>query len=656
MFQGPSKKMFLPVMLALLAYGFWISPDFKEISAGIAIFLFWMIFLKQWFTSFTGGILEKILERSTDKMHKSLIFGFCAASIMQSSSLVSVLTMSFLSADIISLVQWIWIMFGSNIGTTTWAWLIAGFGMKINIAAYAMPMIVFGLIFAFQKWKSMKWIWSILSGLGFLFLGIHYMKTGFESFGSSINLIEFGMTGFLWVISFTWIWILATIIMQSSHATIMLVIAALATGQVSYENALALVIGANIGTTITSVIWSFTSNLSGKRLAMADVLFKVSTWLVFIIFINQILIWVNSLSWMLWIAADNYTLKLAVFHTLFNVTWVLLVIPFIGKLIHIVSYIFPEKNEAGSSINTSQYLSRSSISFPDIAIISLIKETRHLYHNTVDVVMQSLGLSLEDINKNLSREELRNKIKIADIETIDALYNEKIKKLYGQIVDFSSLAQANNAQKYSDNFAAIKLTTLNLAKIIKSLKHLAKNLQKYSHSRNTYIQNEYINIVENIVWLISLLRKMEEEDKIEQKLFLLAQSEYNMKIHDVILNGNIDTLIRKNYINNEMATSLMNDSHYKNEITEKFISTAWLIYNSEVSDKITRLKKKKKIKNWFGDAFWLSEKQILQALIKLNSRKNNLKRKLKNETDSHRKKEIQRDIQVINILLEKYQK
>lgn len=103
------------------------------------------------------------------------------------------------------------------------------------------------------------------------------MKTGFESFQDSINLIEYAMTGFVGILAFTGIGILATVVMQSSHATIILVIAALATGQVSYENALALVIGANIGTTITAVIGSLTSNISGKRLAMADVLFKVTT-------------------------------------------------------------------------------------------------------------------------------------------------------------------------------------------------------------------------------------------------------------------------------------------------------------------------------------------------------------------------------------------
>ncbi|MCK5293284.1 MAG: Na/Pi symporter, partial [Arcobacteraceae bacterium] len=176
------KKIFLPTILMVLAYGFWLSPDFKEISAGVAIFLFGMLSLEEGFKAFSGGTLERILQKSTDKTYKSIGFGVMATTVMQSSSLVSVLTISFLGAGLIGLAQGIGIVFGANIGTTTGAWLVAGFGLKVKISAYAMPMLVFGVILIFQKSKSLKGIGYILAGLGFLFLGIHYMKDGFEAF------------------------------------------------------------------------------------------------------------------------------------------------------------------------------------------------------------------------------------------------------------------------------------------------------------------------------------------------------------------------------------------------------------------------------------------------------------------------------------------
>ncbi len=167
------RKIFLPSILLVLAYGFWISPNFKEISAGVAIFLFGMIALEEGFKAFSGGMLEKILKKSTDTLYKSIGFGFVATAMMQSSSLVSVLTISFIGAGLIGLAQGIGIIFGANIGTTTGAWLMAGFGLKIHIAQYAMPMLVFGVVLIFQKAKSLKGIGYILAGLGFLFLLRH---------------------------------------------------------------------------------------------------------------------------------------------------------------------------------------------------------------------------------------------------------------------------------------------------------------------------------------------------------------------------------------------------------------------------------------------------------------------------------------------------
>ncbi|MDD3817186.1 MAG: Na/Pi symporter, partial [Thiovulaceae bacterium] len=146
----------LPVILSLLAYGFWISPNFKEIASGVAIFLFGMLFLEEGFKKFSGGVLEIVLQKSTDKLYKSLFFGVIATTIMQSSSLVSVLTISFLGAGLIGLAQGIGIIFGANLGTTTGAWLVAGFGLKVDIAAYAMPMLVFGIVLIFQKSRNLN--------------------------------------------------------------------------------------------------------------------------------------------------------------------------------------------------------------------------------------------------------------------------------------------------------------------------------------------------------------------------------------------------------------------------------------------------------------------------------------------------------------------
>ncbi|MDX2503884.1 MAG: Na/Pi symporter, partial [Gammaproteobacteria bacterium] len=134
------RKILLPTICIMLAWGFWVSPHFKTIAAGVSIFLFGMLSLEQGFQVFTGGTLERILQKTTNTLFKSLSFGIVSTTLMQSSSLVSVIAISFLSAGLIDLASGVGIIFGANIGTTTGAWLVAGFGLKVKISAYAMPM------------------------------------------------------------------------------------------------------------------------------------------------------------------------------------------------------------------------------------------------------------------------------------------------------------------------------------------------------------------------------------------------------------------------------------------------------------------------------------------------------------------------------------
>ena len=141
------KKFSLPLVLLVLAYGLWRSADFVDIAAGVALFMFGMVLLEQGFKTFAGGALEALLQRITDGFGKSLLVGAVSTTLMQSSSLVSLLTISFVSAEMISLAAGIGIIMGANIGTTTGAWLIAGPGLSLDIGSNAMPMLVFGMVF-----------------------------------------------------------------------------------------------------------------------------------------------------------------------------------------------------------------------------------------------------------------------------------------------------------------------------------------------------------------------------------------------------------------------------------------------------------------------------------------------------------------------------
>ena len=233
------RKLLFYVFLLVLATLLYFNVNLKTILAGVAILLFGMTMLEEGFRVFTKGPLQNILKKATNKLYKSISAGALVTALIQSSSLVSVITISFISAGLISLSGGLGLIFGANIGTTATAWLVAGFGLKIKISALALAMLVFGIVFSFQKKLTYKGIGNVLAGLGFFFLGIYYMKEGFDVYKDYIDLRQYAMTGYLGVIVYTGIGIVLTTILQSSSATLALILTALSAGQIEYENALA---------------------------------------------------------------------------------------------------------------------------------------------------------------------------------------------------------------------------------------------------------------------------------------------------------------------------------------------------------------------------------------------------------------------------------
>ncbi|MEJ2609678.1 MAG: Na/Pi symporter [Candidatus Thiodiazotropha sp.] len=571
------RKILLPTILLVLAYGFWISPDFKQISAGVAIFLFGMLSLEEGFKAFTGGILETLLRNSTNRYWKSLSFGILSTTVMQSSSLVSVITISFLSAGLISLTAGIGIVFGANIGTTTGAWLIAGLGLKVKISAYAMPMLVFGIIMIFQKSNSLKGLGYILAGLGFLFLGIHYMKEGFEAFKSSIDLTQFAISGFSGLLLFAGIGIFATVVMQSSHATLVLILTALATHQITYENALALAIGANVGTCITAILGSMSSNVEGKRLAVAHLIFNVVTGLIAILFIKQFLWGVESISAATGIADNDYTLKLAVFHTLFNLTGVAFMSPLIGKLVTGLEAMLQSKPVATVG---PKYLSDATMEFPDTVMESVRKETLHLYDNALEVIAHGISLHRHDIfsDKDLTQLVLQPH-KIIEID-IDAVYGRNVKVLYGAIISYVSQAQTRITSEFSEDLYSLRLAGRYIVEALKDIKHLRKNLLVYMTSDNPHIRAEYNLFRSQIGTILRELGEMRLHSVDPKNMNILNLDGLKAEIQeiDVVANGSLDRLIRENLITEQMATSIMNDSSYAYSISSNLIGMAEILF------------------------------------------------------------------------------
>ena len=582
------RRTFLPAIFVLLAYGFAVSVEFKTITAGVAIFLFGMLSLEEGFKTFTAGTLEKILRASTNKMWKSMTFGVLSTTVMQSSSLVSVITISFLSAGLLELGSGIGIIFGANLGTTTGAWLVAAFGLKVKLSAYAMPMLVFGIILVFQQAKSLKGAGYVLAGVGFLFLGIHYMKEGFDTLGQGIDLAAYSMTGYPGVLVFAGLGIAATVIMQSSHATLVLILAALAAQQISYENALALAIGSNVGTTVTAILGALSASTNGKRLALAHLVFNVVTGVIAVAGIYQLMEVVGWISDRVGIGAQNYTLQLAVFHTLFNLLGIIVMLPLLRRLV-----IFLERVIVTDEVEIERplYLSGASGEIRDAAIEATKKESIRLYDLAAGVITDGLSIRRDVLE---SEEKIKRVVKKStDIidEDIDELYEKKLKALYGSIVEYVIASRGGYAKgRMKEELNTIRQAGQHVIEAVKGVKHLKKNLTKVMQSDNQFVKKEYDRLRRLV---ITVLRDIEEARNAQgpsRSVLPLDQVKLEIEEKARDFSRGLDRLIRKEHIDVQIATSLMNDISYCKEICWDLVEAGSVLFSAYDLEEETALR------------------------------------------------------------------
>lgn len=566
------KRIIGPLLFLGFAWFIVSNNDARTIIAGIAIFLIGMHYMENGFKLFSGGVLETVLEKFTRTTPKAIGTGFLATAVVQSSSLVSVIIISFLSAELIGLTQAVGVVFGSNIGTTTTAWLVSSFGLKIKIAQYALPMLIFGVMLQFSKQLSYKGLGSVLIGLGFIFLGIAYMKEGFETLKEGLDLAEYAMEGYLGVLVYILFGAIATVVIQSSSATMAIIITALATGQIDYINALSLAIGANVGTTVTAVLGALASNKNGKRLAVAHFIFNIITGLFAVIFIYQLRDLVDFLAPVLSISSGDDAMKLALFHTIFNIAGVLLVAPFIKYMVQYLETLFQAKEEGRGQ---AKYLTDEVMEIPATALAALRKETIHLYDKSLEAIVHAMNLHRSEIFSDATINEVVEQSKKPIQIDINKIYQQEIKSLYGEIIKYASITQSYMDQEGNNEIYELKLTARTIIEMVKDVRELQKNLNYYSKSNNTVIIEKYNKLRAQ---LITVLRKIQQvrdyEGDDENILTQIEVQKVKSKENEITLNHEIDALIRENKIDSNTATSLINDIGFTHSISKKLLKSA----------------------------------------------------------------------------------
>ncbi|QNK84242.1 Na/Pi cotransporter family protein [Aliarcobacter cryaerophilus] len=568
------KSAAIPFFLILLGYVVIADENFTVILSGIAIFIIGMFFMQDGFKQLSGGILEKLLEKFTSNTLYAILTGFLSTSVVQSSTIITLIVVSFLSAELLTLVQAVGIVFGSNVGSTTTAWIVSSLGVDVKISTYAFPMLVFGVVLRFFKSNGVKGSGNVLLGLGFIFLGISYMKDGFDIMKNSIDLASYAMEGYLGIIVYILIGILITVVIQSSAATLAIVITALNADSITYVNAIALAIGANVGTTLTTILASFASNENGKRVALIHFLFNLISATFITILIYQFIDLTDFIAPFLGVSDNNYGMKLALFHTIFSVTGVILLTPAISLLVKLSEKLIQKKV---SSASKPKYLNQSVLSNPDASLAALRKEIINLYENCQKAMLHALNIHTTGLTRETLKVQLAKELTIIDTD-IDEIYQKNLKALYSEIVKFSSFAQENMFDFQHKKVDELKRAAVLLVEVLRDTRDIQKNVNFYLKSKNEYIKEEYNilrkELAEMLIDINTLSMLENDSDQLTQFELIKTELAHN----DLASSEELDTLIREDKIKATMATSYMNDSATGYSIQKKLVKVANILF------------------------------------------------------------------------------
>ena len=412
-----------------------------SLVGSLALFLFGMKTMSEGLEKFAGDRLRSILAAMTKNRVMGVMTGILITALIQSSSATTVMVVSFVNAGLMTLAQSIGVIMGANIGTTVTAWIISAVGFKVNIAAFAIPMLAIGMPLLFSNKGNRKSIGEFVFGFSFLFMGLSYLQEAATAMniGDMVAgmLAHVPQDSFFTILLFVIVGAIVTMIVQASAATmaITLMLFGMNIPGFGFEQAAALAMGQNIGTTITAFMASLTANTQARRAALAHMFFNVFGVVFFLIIFYPAC---NAVSWFVdnVMGGGNDLFKLSAFHTAFNIINTLLLIGFVRQIEMLVCKVLPMK--AQEEDYRLKFISGGLLSTAELSIIEAQKEI----HSFGERCLRMFGfvpelLQLQDeveFNKLFSRIEKYENITDA-MEMEIASYLNKVSK--GRLSDAS---------------------------------------------------------------------------------------------------------------------------------------------------------------------------------------------------------------------------
>ena len=400
-----------PLKLLYMEYSFY---DFLKLIGSLGLFLYGMKIMSEGLQKVAGDRLRSILTAMTTNRVTGVLTGVLITALIQSSSATTVMVVSFVNAGLLTLAESISVIMGANIGTTVTAWIISIFGFKVDMAAFALPLLAIALPLIFSGKSNRKSIGEFIFGFSFLFMGLSYLKANAPDLNANPEMLAFVQNytdmGFFSILLFLFIGTILTMIVQASAATMAITLIMCANGWISLELGAALVLGENIGTTITANLAALTANTQAKRAALAHFVFNVFGVIWVLIIFHPFMELVN---WVVdtFFQSNNpevaISYKLSAFHSIFNICNVCILIWGV-KLIErtVCALIHPKEEDEEPRL---RFITGGMLSTAELSILQARKEI-HLFaertHRMFGMVQDLMHTEKDDdFNKLFSRVE-----------------------------------------------------------------------------------------------------------------------------------------------------------------------------------------------------------------------------------------------------------
>jgi phosphate:Na+ symporter len=333
----------------------------SAVLGGIGLFLLGMILMTDALKALAGGALRDVLARFTGNRFSAVFTGAAVTAIVQSSSATTLATIGFVSAGLLSFQSAVGVILGANIGTTSTGWLVGLLGLKLSVGKLLLPVIGLGALAKLISRGRLAHVGSALAGFGVIFVGIDMLQAGMQDLAGVFRPQDFPAATLGGRLLLLGLGAGMTVVMQSSSAAVATTLAALSGGAIDLQQAAALVVGQNVGTTVTAGIAAIGATAAAKRTAAVHVLFNLGTALVIFWFLPWVVVGIQTLAAGLW--GDDATLTLAAFHTVFNVVGLAVFLPFSNVLATLAVRLIPERRSRFTTL-----LDQSLLELPTVAV------------------------------------------------------------------------------------------------------------------------------------------------------------------------------------------------------------------------------------------------------------------------------------------------